>query len=554
GTAMGLNRQLLWFMAVRVVIITTILITAILIHFTTGEFFAELNTIYTLVSVTYLLTIVYALLLVFWKSYLKQLYIQLLGDVLLISGLVYITGGIVSPFPFLYILSIITGSILLYRRGGFVTATASCIAYWSLVDLMYLNVLPPVKVFQEYAPDLRPDHFYYNLAITVFGFYSVALMTGYLAENVRKAKRTIADKSEDLAKLSAFHRDVITSMMHGLVTTDEERQISSANPEAGRLLELREVELLGKPIDKVFNWKQSNGPPLETMLSGSGSYHFESEIKTKDDRTRIFGVKVSKLHDGHGDFQGYLYLLEDLTEIKALEREIRLKEQMAVLGEIAAGIAHEIRNPLAAMSGSVQMLKSADLKGEQYDLMDIFLRESDRLNRIIEDFLYYARPAEPLLLKCSVSKILKETASLLKHSKELSDEHEVILDFENGEEVEGYADPNQLRQVVWNLSRNALQAMPNGGKLAISSGKYEDESVWIAFCDEGVGIEDEKLDKVFLPFATEFKDGTGLGLAIVYRIIKSHNGNITVDKNPERGVTVKVTLPPSSASLGKIDA
>jgi two-component system sensor histidine kinase PilS (NtrC family) len=247
---------------------------------------------------------------------------------------------------------------------------------------------------------------------------------------------------------------------------------------------------------------------------------------------------------------GFLFTFQDLTEIRRLEREIRLKENLATMGEMAAGMAHEIRNPLASISGSVQVLREAEtLSEEEKRLMEIIVRESERLSGTLTEFLAYARPPRFEPDQIDLRHVIEETATLLGHSSEVLPEHRIVLDIPETP-VHIFADPNQMKQITWNLARNALQAMPSGGKLVMSLARNGSGEVVMAFCDEGVGMSDGEMHKAFEPFAGSFERGTGLGLAIVYRIVKDYNGLIQVHRLASKGTEISVHFPLDRRTIG----
>ncbi len=255
------------------------------------------------------------------------------------------------------------------------------------------------------------------------------------------------------------------------------------------------------------------------------------------------GLSVSYLLYRGESKSGYLFTFQDLTEIRRLEREIRLKENLATMGEMAAGMAHEIRNPLASISGSVQVLKeSLGFGGEGSRLMDIIVRESERLSGILHDFLIYARPPRFKPDDIDLRKVVEETATLLRNSAEVQEEHEIKVVLPS-EPVNLFADANQMKQIAWNLARNAIQAMPAGGCLEMELAAGKDGEVVMAFRDEGVGVGDGEVHQIFMPFKGDFEQGSGLGLAIVYRMVQDYNGSIRVDSLSPRGTEVSVTFP-----------
>jgi two-component system sensor histidine kinase PilS (NtrC family) len=255
------------------------------------------------------------------------------------------------------------------------------------------------------------------------------------------------------------------------------------------------------------------------------------------------GLSVSYLLDkGQGKI-GFLFTFQDLTEIKRLEREIRIKENLATMGEMAAGMAHEIRNPLASISGSVQVLKEGiGSGGENSRLMDIIVRESERLSGILNDFLVYARPPRFKPDDIDLREVIEETAALLRNSAEIQTEHDIVLKLPSSP-VRLFADANQMKQIAWNLARNAIQAMPGGGRLEVELATGDDGEVVMAFRDEGIGLRDTELQQAFMPFKGDFDRGSGLGLAIVYRMVQDYNGSIRIQRLAPQGTEVSVHFP-----------
>jgi two-component system sensor histidine kinase PilS (NtrC family) len=257
----------------------------------------------------------------------------------------------------------------------------------------------------------------------------------------------------------------------------------------------------------------------------------------------FLGIAASNLSDRAGAPLGTIFIFQDLTEIHALEQEVRLKERMAALGGMAAGMAHELRNPLAAISGAVQYLKGhLSPDRETLDLMDIILRESHRLDAAIRDFLTFARPGRFAPQECDLVRLIEDSLKLLSKSGEFTARHAVETDFA-AHEVWCEVDPNRMKQVFWNLATNALKAMPGGGTLAIRVGASDPNVVEIVFSDQGKGMDEREVEAYFQPFRGSFDEGTGLGAAIVYRLIEEHGGRIALDTAPGRGTRVRILLP-----------
>ncbi len=339
-------------------------------------------------------------------------------------------------------------------------------------------------------------------------------------------------------------------MSSGVLTTDPGGMITFANRAACDLLGLAPVDIVGQPVLSlgfvdVGAWEKLRASESEIL-------RFEGVRKVEGERA-YFGISGSALRDGAGVVTGRILIFQNVTRMKKLEGEVRLKEKLAAVGELAAGIAHEIRNPLASISGSVQVLKgTVPPDSEEQRLMGIVVSESQRLASILEDFLRYVRPRERAVEPVDAPSALRDVMTLLSHSDEVSPQHEVLVDL-SPDSVVLPADPGQLRQIFWNVARNAFAAMPAGGRLTVTS-TWSDGAWTVAFADEGRGMTREERDRLFTPFAHSFPGGTGLGLAIVYRIVEEHGGRIQVDTELNRGTTVTISLPAPAGTPAAADA
>lgn len=541
-----LRRQLDWLMTFRVVIITTLLVCTFVIELLYRPLLS-LKPFYLLAIATYVLTIAYAGISRRLATG-HQMYVQLVGDLLIVSGFVYLTGGAESPFSFLYLLSILIGSILLVRRGGFVLAACSWFLYAAMVLLIDRGLLPtyPEGVFDgEEIPAVR---ILYTLIAHLVSFFAVAYLSSYLTENLRRTGRELQMRRDDLAQLRGYHDNIIDSMNSGLLTTDWEGQITFANRGSAEITGRPALDLVRRNIvdvlgqERPFLWK------VRTSLEREPRYRLELDFTDARGRVLFLGFTVSVLKDRGGDAHGLIFIFQDLTEIRALEEEVALKKRMAALGEMAAGVAHELRNPLASISGSVQVLKR-DLRprGEAGELMDIVIKESKRLDQIIRDFLLFAKPGRYHPEEVDVVDLLRETLSLLENSEERTRSHAVRTEF-HPEVIRIAVDGSRMKQVFWNLSKNALKAMPEGGTLTVKASDT-DGTVVVSFADTGIGMSEHDIDRNFQPFHGSFPAGTGLGLAIVYRIVEEHGGRIRIKSRPGAGTEVSLHLPRLAAPV-----
>jgi two-component system sensor histidine kinase PilS (NtrC family) len=540
-----LRRKLAWLIAIRAVISTVLLGSATLAQVTAPGSF-PIDPFFSLIGLTYALTIFYATTLRYVDRFRWLVDLQLVGDALIVSAFIYLTGGIASYFSMLYVLPIAGGSTVQFRRGGLLVATLSTVLYVGLVAGQYAGghmllqsewglqtiVLPPPVVAG------------YTVTLNVFGFFAVALLSGRLAEELRSTGARLDLASTEIADLHAFNQHVIDSLPSGLVTTDPRLRVLTFNRAAALITGVPSFSALGRPIADVLQLPPAVLQTLGDDLGDGGARRQEFLYRTADGRGEIvLGLSSTHLITPGGR-AGFLFSFQDVTKIKRLERDSALQQRLAAVGEMAAGMAHEIRNPLASMSGSIQILRQElPLSAEQEQLMDIVLRESDRLNDTIRSFLAYARPQRFAVARLDVRRALNDAAALLRNSADLHDKHLVDVDVPP-HELWYEADEGQIKQIVWNLATNGIRAMPDGGRLRLAAA-FEPVSngVVITVQDEGIGIPPEDLDGLFQPFHGSFAKGTGLGLAIVHRIVSDYHGEIQVSSQPGRGTTVSVRLP-----------
>jgi two-component system sensor histidine kinase PilS (NtrC family) len=527
--------------AVRVVVVTTLLLASLIIQYTVSEFL-PINYLYVTAGLTYGLTLLYIAISPLIRSRDLHISIQVAGDLVIETLLVYFTGGLDSPFSFLYLVSIITASMLLYRRGGILTASGAVILYGALGDLMYYGVVRGPHLSAWFAPSpWTSSRLYLNMATNFAGFYATALLTSYLSEKLQRTFEELDVNRQSLAELRALNQNVVQSIPSGLITVAPAGTVTFINPAGCSLLRLDPHEAIGHAIADLGFFHRGDWPGVAETFSSDPVVRGETALAVAGEQ-RIVGYALTPLTTIEGTASGYTLIFQDLTEMKKLEAELRLKDRMAAVGELSAGIAHEIRNPLAAIAGSVQVLKKSDaLSTQEQRLMSIILKESERLNKSIADFLRFVRPQEKQARTFDIAAAISETLDLLQNSPELTPEHHITRQIDPpAYQVDG--DPDQIRQVFWNLARNAIQAMPNGGILTVSTyltaGAYH-----ILFSDSGRGMSAADQERLFQPFRTNFPSGTGLGMAISYRIVQEHGGKIEVSTKEGLGTTIAISLP-----------
>jgi two-component system sensor histidine kinase PilS (NtrC family) len=512
-----------------------------------------------LLCATYLASVGYGVYYRRVRDPIRFAYFQITVDLILTSLLIHATGGGQSMFFFLYFLDVVAVALLAQRRGAAIVAGASAVLMVSISVAGYLRLLPLVPGQTWLPSEIARGDLALRLTLNVAALAAVGTLATKLARQTRQVGERLTRHERYAGDLATLHENTIRSLTSGLVTLDMEGRVTSIN-EAG-------CEILGRALPHGHHVGEYL-PELAAQLDAAGPRGIlrraEVTARRPDGAVRHLGISAAPLYDHAGRVTGRVIHFQDLTELRRMQREVERAERLASIGRLAAGIAHEIRNPLASISGSIQMLTAtpgADADSRQ--LMDIAVREVDRLNRLITDLLDYARPRGEERHRLELGEQVAEIVRAFKQERRARP-IAVELDVAGGVAVDAAA--GQLRQVIWNLLRNAAEAMPGGGAIRIrvateatagggAGGGSGDDGVSgatvaavLAVSDDGPGVARENVDRIFEPFYSTKTGGTGLGLATVARIVADHGGAIDVDGAPGRGATFTVRLPLAAAA------
>jgi len=547
--ARALERRLVMLMGARLALALVSLGIALALDTTLGDVDAPgRRGLYSTVAFAFLATAFYGLVLPHIQRPRSFAALNIATDIAIVSALVHFSGGPDSVFDFLYVLVAIYGALLFERRGALVTACLGVFAYGGVLLLARAGA----GGAPHGASTATPAMLFMLWVVHAGAIVLVAALASFLAAELRQ-------RTSDLRLLTNLHERTVESLKSGLLTAGRDGRITSFNPEAERITGVASASAIGQDIEEIFPGIRELA--LAPAGDDSAQDRFRAPYHNRLGEDLHLGVATYILKDARGAPSGHVMIFQDVTDVVEMEAELRRSERLAAVGELSASIAHEIRNPLAAISGSVQMLeREADALGgavEAKRLMGIVLRETDRLNHLITDFLQYARPGplrlEPVFVESVVSEVLDVFDAIVPENLR------IVLNVPQTLAVR--ADAAQLRQLLWNLTLNACQAMPEGGSLCMEAqavaeptpqearsarrNDLEEKKIWVEITvrDQGIGISPEVLEHVFDPFFTTKPEGSGLGLATVHRIVEEHGGSIRLESLVDRGTEIRIWLP-----------
>jgi two-component system sensor histidine kinase PilS (NtrC family) len=527
-------------MLVRTALATVLMLSVIILALTLGT--PETLSgpfgrfVFALLATTYVATLAYALGLSRIQDPVRFADIQIGVDLVLVTLLIHATGGAQSGYTFLYLVDVVAVTLLPKRFSPGNVATASALLFVGISLLGYLRILPPITGQTVFPWDLTLEELVFRLVVYLAGVVSVAALGMSLYAKTREARERLARHEQIAGDLASLHENTIRCLSSGLVTTTLDGSITSMNDAASEILGIGTPAPLGQRLDGLI---PGMAAVLAEDLSLGRVIRQEVEAMHTDGSPRCLGVSATPLSDHTGQTVGRVIHFQDLTELRSMEGAMRRSERLAGIGRLAANIAHEIRNPLASISGSVEVLrKQPGTDAEARQLIDIAVREVDRVNGLITGLLDYARPRTEDRQRLDLGEMVTEIAKVFEQERRPA-EVRVEKDLEPGVVVEGAS--GQLRQVLWNLLRNAVTAMPRGGRVRLSVSRRDrtngmSEAI-LSVSDTGIGIPREDLDHIFEPFFSRRVDGTGLGLAITARIVEDHKGTIAVSSEVRKGTT-----------------
>ena len=545
-----LHDKLKWLMFFRVAVATVLLVAGIVVQFKeSGTLSASITyTFYPVAGLVFFLSILYVPILKYAKKPASIANSQALVDNIIVTFVLYISGGAESPLSFLYILTIVSSTIVSYGSGGFWAASMSSIFYGSLVNMEYHHIFPSMTEIITGEAQRLPQGALYNMLGNITAFYLVSFLSGYLAIQTKKAEEELREKKIDYQSLKVLNNDIVRNISSGLLTVDGKGYITSFNTAAEKITGYLLEEVYGKNIETIFSDIDITSMHPETEdPAESERQRLETWFKSKDGKEYYLGFSISQIKKSESEKLANIIFFQDLTTLKRMEKELRQADKLAAVGGFAASIAHEIRNPLASISGSIELLEkdlASELKDDNKKLMRIVIREVDRLNKLIGEFLNYARPSPPKKKDVNLNAIINETIEMIVNSEPKTNDITIKTDEGNIPSIR--ADEGQLRQVIWNLTKNAADSINIKGQIIITTRKAiieKEEGVELIIRDNGCGITEEESLKIFNPFYTSKEKGSGLGLSVVHSIIEAHSGLLTLNSIPGKGSTFSVIFP-----------
>jgi len=538
-----LRRRLTYLMAFRVLLITLVMGSTTLLYWLSDADLTQPNSLilYGVIAITYVLTLIYARLLSLETDHQSLAVWQIAGDLIIATVIVHITGGAQSAYTFFYPLAVIASAILRYQRGAILVTASAVFLFLAVAYLGWTGILPTTTGAAIHPEELGLLPFGRAVGLNLAAILAVGAMAVPLAAQLQKSSDDLEMHRSVTADLLTLHEDIVRCLTSGLITVDLDGNVLAINEAACEILGKNPVTSIGLPLASV-------SPELANALEESpireDARRGEIEHQGASGRL-ILGISISPLFDHTAHPVGRIINFQDLTEVRKLEEHSKRDERLKVIGTMAAGIAHEIRNPLASISGSIELLSGTPSQDDDSAaLMDIVTREIERLNSLITEVLDYASPRAPSIMQFDVCEVIRDTLRVFAQNSNFADVEVEFKDDEGERTLILTADPEKIRQVIWNLLRNGAEAANEGGKhVLVSAVALEDDDILLTFQDDGPGIPPDLIDKVFDPFFTTKSKGSGLGLATVQSAVLDHQGQIWAESEGDTGASFHVRLP-----------
>ena len=540
------RKRIGWFILLRVLLVSGFLASVVVFGLRSQELIADgaLTVLARLMVATYLFSLLSFLILKFSARQSRTItYSQIVWDLILVTTLILVTGGVNSPYAFLYFLSIISASVLLARSEAYYTASLCVILYGSILDLQFYGKLAVLGISALPAQQYGAGYVFYLIFLYAASFYLAAFLAGSLAERARLSESALQEKAIDYAELERLNSSIVSTIDSGLLTVNSVGRIRVFNRYAEMLTGISQREAYDRLLSDVVPGFARFQQEIFGVTQG------EIEHQGVDGEQMLFSFKSVPLTGKEGETVGAIIDLHDLTQMKRMAGELKRADRLVAIGELSARMAHEIRNPLAAISGSVQLVALREWPDEKDQrLFSIILRETDRLDQLLRDFLSYAKPTPPSKVPLNLRRVIVDLCALLATDPRLE-----RVSIENGvpEDLVVVFDKDQCSQIFWNLLVNSAEAIEGEGRISIQAdlllglaGPTGDRGeVRIRVRDNGRGMSPADVKRVFEPFFTTKNGGTGLGLATVYRIVERHGGRMAMESAEGEGSEVTLYLP-----------
>ena len=502
-----------------------------------------INFFYFMVAVIYLFSAIYALLYKLKVNYKKIVFLQISVDIIIVTSLIFMFGNTQVDYSLFYTLIIIYTAIFLSRKGSLFVASISSILYGLYLNLEFYKLMPSFSII-KYDYDINVADALTNLIVRITSFYFIAILASFIVEQEKRAEYLLQEKESDFNQLDLLFRSIIESVHSGVMTIDMNNIIKTFNTAAEEITGFSRGKVEGLSVGDVL-------PEFLPFLTREtfeeqSKIRIEITIKGKNKEKINLGLSVSPLK-GKAERQiGNILIFQNITQIKQMEKTLEKSKNMALIGEMAAGWAHEVRNPLAAITGSIELLKDGlELKGTNKRLMEIVLRGKDQLENFVRNFLLLARSVPVSRELVDLNIVIEEILENIKLSQKWNEKIKIKKLFLKNAGI--FANKEQIRQIINNIILNAIEAMEEGGLLFIETKQVQLEKqkkfIKINISDTGCGIREDDLNKIFEPFFTRKERGTGLGLSIVYHLVEGYKGKIEIDSEEGKGTKCLVWLP-----------